>query len=104
VLGACPREGVSPAFLLMYGRIWVEEGRGSLGLCGVLPWLQWGIQRSGRTDPREARLARMIVWSSAKDAKEWGIDRPSANVRPVMWGMAWRKPIYTGGEQGGIGG
>jgi len=40
--------GVSPAFPLRYGRIWVEEGRGSLGLCEVLPWLQWGIQRRGR--------------------------------------------------------
>jgi len=30
----------------------------------------------------------MMVRSSAKDGKEWRIDEPSANVRPVMLGMA----------------
>jgi len=33
----------------------------------------------------------MMVRSSAKDVKEWGIDGPAANVRPVMWGMAQRR-------------
>jgi len=47
--------------------------------------------KSRRTVPREARLARMMVRSSAKDVKEWGIDGPAANVRPVMWGMAQRR-------------
>jgi len=51
--------------------------------------------KSRRTVPREARLARMMVRSSAKDAKEWGIDGASANVRAAMWGMAQRRGSMT---------
>jgi len=41
---------------------------------------------SRRTVPREARLARMMVRSSEKDVKDWGIDGSFADVRKVMWG------------------
>jgi len=37
------------------------------------------------TVPKEARLARMMVRSSAKDVKEWGIDGPMLDQLCGVW-------------------
>jgi len=51
-----------------------------LSLLSSRPVVSLKASKSRRTHPREARLTRMMVRSSAKDAKEWGIDGKSANV------------------------
>jgi len=78
----------------------------SLGLSLLISRPVVSLKASKSSPPREARLARMMLSLSAKDAKEWGIDGISANVRPVMaqrrGSMAMMKRVLRDGPLEGL--